>query len=91
MPQLSKPITGTLAKTHVTTVYLPRNAVLAFLIFFFLEARILIYLHMKGLACQQLQAVDKGFASLIISWISSMVLSKKKKGGEEGQLEIKYY
>lgn len=39
-----------------------------------------VYLHMKGLACQQLQAVDKGFVSPVISWISSVLFEQK---GEE--------
>lgn len=39
-----------------------------------------IYLHMKGLACQQLLAVDKGFVSPVISWIYSVLFEQK---GEE--------
>lgn len=38
-----------------------------------------IYLHIKGLTCQHLQSVDKGFVSPVISWISSVVLLKKNR------------
>jgi len=43
-----------------------------------------VYLHIKGLACQQLQIVDKGFLSPVISWFCSMVLLSRKWERREG-------
>jgi len=48
-----------------------------------------IYLHIKGLACQQLESVDKGFASRVISWTCSVVLSSRR-GEEERKLVLKF-
>lgn len=48
-----------------------------------------IYLHIKGLACQQLESVDKGFASRVISWTCSVVLLSRR-GKEERKLVLKF-
>lgn len=50
-----------------------------------------VYLHMKCLACQQLQAVDKGFVSLVISWIYSMFFFEQKREGKEITIKMSFH